>query len=161
VRRLRDAEGERVLSRATAEQLGTLRHVVVDLASRRIVALHVGGRRKRAQFVDWERIVGFGPDAIVVEGDDALRGPAGDDEVAVGSGKRPVVGQLALSDRGDGMGPVRDLEFDEGSGALLGVVTEDGTLAAERLRAIGSYCVILRTETPVRELPASTGGPAA
>jgi uncharacterized protein YrrD len=161
VRRLRDAEGERVLSRATAEQLGTLRHVVVDPLTRRIVALHVDGRRKRAQFVDWERIVGFGPDAIVVESEDALRGPAGDAEVAIASGKRPVIGQLALSERGDGMGAVQDLEFDEASGALLGVVTEAGTHPPERLRAIGRYCVILRTQAPVKQLPASTGGPAA
>jgi uncharacterized protein YrrD len=160
VRRLRDAEGERVLSRATAEQLGTLRHVVVDPAARRIVALHVDGRRKRAQFVDWERIVGFGPDAIVVEGEDALRGPAGGEEVAVASGKRSVVGQLALSDRGDGLGSVQDVEFDEGSGALHGVVTDDGIHPAERLRAIGTYCVILRAEDPVRQLPAHAGGPA-
>ena len=65
--RLSEAGGRPVIARESAETLGTLRHVVVDVATRRITALHVAGRRRKASLVDWSSIVGFGPDGIVVQ----------------------------------------------------------------------------------------------
>ena len=46
--RLSEADGRPVLSRESADRLGELMHVVVDVPARRITALHVaggGGRR--------------------------------------------------------------------------------------------------------------------
>ena len=133
-----------MISRDSAEQVGTLRHVVIDVAARRIVALHVDGRKKKSLLVDWSAITGFGPDAIVVESEDALRPPAEGGELEAASGKLNLDGRLALSEGGDALGVVTDIEFDEVSGAIECVVTEEGRYHATRLRAIGPYCVILR-----------------
>ena len=110
------------MSRGSAEQIGTLRHIVVDATARRIVALHVEGRKKRAQLVDWERIVGFGPDAIMVDSEEALRTPQDPHELQVASGKLDLSGRLVLSDRGNGLGSLSDVEFDESTGALEALV---------------------------------------
>jgi len=146
VRRLSEADGESVLSRETAEQVGRLRHVVIDVPSRRIVALHVDGRRKKAQLVDWGAIVGFGPDSVIVDSERSLRPPAEGDELAVASGKLDLEGRLVLDERGDSLGHVSDIAFDEESGQVLAIVTDQGEHDAARLLAIGSYCVILRSE---------------
>lgn len=141
--RLSEADGRPVISRASAETFGTLRHVVIDAPRRRITALHVDGRRKKASLVDWSSIVGFGPDGIVVEDEAAARPPAGDAEVAVASGKLDLDGRLVLSEGGDSVGALTDVLFDEGTGAITAVVAGDEEIAAERLRAIGPYCVIV------------------
>ena len=144
MRRLSEVDGERVISRDSAEQVGTLRHVVIDVTARRIVALHVDGRKRKSQLVDWSAITGFGPDAIVVESEDALRPPAEGQELEVASGKLDLDGRLALSEGGDALGAVTDIEFDEASGAIERIVTDQASYDATRLRAIGPYCVILR-----------------
>jgi uncharacterized protein YrrD len=144
MRRLSEADGQRVISRDSAEQVGTLRHVVIDVSTGRIVALHVDGRKKKSQLVDWSAITGFGPDAIVVQSEDALRPPAAGRELETASGKLNLDGRLALSEGGDALGSVTDIEFDEASGAIERVVTEQGSYPATRLRAIGPYCVIIR-----------------
>lgn len=141
--RLSEADGRPVISRASAEPVGTLRHVVIDVARRRIAALHVDGRRKKASLVDWSSIVGFGPDGIVVQDDDATRPPAGDAELAVASGKLDLDGRLVLSDAGDSLGVLTDVVFDESTGAIAAVVAGEEEIPADRLRAIGSYCVIV------------------
>jgi len=146
MRRLSESAGEKVLSRGSAEQVGALRHVVVDPAAGRIVALHVDGRKKKAQLVDWDQVVGFGPDAIVVEGEDALRSPAGDHELEVASGKLDLVGRLVLDDAGDALGTLSDLEFDEETGALEALVVGEHRCDPGRLRAIGPYCVIVAAQ---------------
>ncbi|MEX2620229.1 MAG: PRC-barrel domain-containing protein [Egibacteraceae bacterium] len=142
--RLTDALGTTVLSRDDAEELGRVRHLVVDVGSRRISAVHIDGRRKKALLVDWDALSGFGPDAVVVGPGDALRGPADDTELAMVAGDLDWIGRRVLTDQGNDVGSVTDIEFDPASGALTAVVTEQGAHDAERLRALGPYCVVVR-----------------
>ncbi len=60
------------------------------------------------------------------------------------AGKLDLDGRQVLSDGGDSLGPLTDIVFDEGSGALVAFACGDDEHAADRLRAIGPYCVILR-----------------
>ena len=64
------ATGRKVVSRASAEELGELAHIVVDVKLRR-VALLVVGKRRKALLVAWEHVSGFGPDAIMIEDESA------------------------------------------------------------------------------------------
>ena len=68
--RLSDADGRPVIGRESAETLGSLQHVVVNVPTRRITALHVAGRGRKARLIDWSAISGFGPDGIIVHGAD-------------------------------------------------------------------------------------------
>lgn len=139
-----DALGTAVMSRSDAERLGKVRRMLVDVGERRITALHIDGRKKKALLVDWEALVGFGPDAVVVSADDTLRGPADDRELAMVSGDLDWIGRRLLTDGGDVVGVVDDVEFDPSTGAITMVATDDQTYDADRLRALGPYCVIVR-----------------
>ncbi len=140
-----------MLSRESAERVGELRHVVVDVGARRITSLHVAGRRKKALMVGWDDVVGFGPDGIVVAGDGALRPPGDDRERAVAGGDLDLDGRLVLDDRGDSQGALTDVLFDEGSGEIAAFACGDREIPAERLRQIGPFCVIVRAEPAVAE----------
>lgn len=146
MRRLSESDGQKVVSRESAEQVGTVRHVVIDAAARRISAIHVDGRKKKAQLVDWSAVTGFGPDAVVIDSEGSLRPPAEGEELTVASGKLDLEGRLVLSDGGDSLGELTDVEFDEQSGELIAILAGGEPLEGARLRAIGPYCVILRAE---------------
>ena len=144
--RLSEADGRPVISRASAETVGELKHVVVDVGARSIRSLHVAGRKKKAELVDWSDVAGFGPDGIVIARDEAIRPPVDDHERAVVSGDLDLDGRLVLDDAGRSLGALEDVVFDEESGRL-GAFCSGGTEHdAVRLRAIGSYCIILATE---------------
>jgi uncharacterized protein YrrD len=149
--RLSEADGRPVLSRASAERLGELRHVVVDVPGRRITSLHVAGRRKKAMMVAWADITGFGPDGIVVAGDGALRPPGDERERAVAGGDLDLDGRLVLDDRGDSQGALTDVLFEEDSGEIRAFVCGERQIPAERLRQIGPFCVIVQAEPAVGE----------
>ena len=159
--RLSEADGRPVVSRASAETLGALKHVVIDVPARRIVALHVAGGKRKARVVDWASITGFGPDGIVVEDDAAARPPADERESAVAAGRLDLDGRLVLSDAGDALGAVTDVLFDEGTGAVTAVEAGELSVEAARLRAIGPYCVLVRAapDDPPAPAPASPRGP--
>lgn len=144
--RLSDADGRTVVSRESAEEIGELKHVVVDAGARHITALHVGGKGGKARLIGWDDVVGFGPDGIVVAGEEAVRGPDGEREEAVVGGDLDLDGRLVLDDRGDAAGSLTDVTFDEASGEIGALVCDDTEIAGERLRAVGPYCIIVRAK---------------
>jgi uncharacterized protein YrrD len=135
------AVGRKVISRASAEELGPLTHLVVDVPGRRVSRLVVGKGRK-AQVADWERVSGFGPDAVILDTDDALRPPA-DGERGLARGDLDMVGRRALSERGNEAGTIDDVIFDPASGEVLAVVVGGREHPASALLGAGSYAVVL------------------
>jgi uncharacterized protein YrrD len=77
----RRATGRKVISRASAQDLGAVSHLLVDVERREIVGVIIG-RGKKARLVDWAQLSGFGPDAVMVGDEGALRPPADDRERA-------------------------------------------------------------------------------
>ena len=69
--------GRKIVSRSSAEELGNLAHIVVDVKRRQVASLVIGKGRK-ALVIDWDQVSGFGPDAIMVADEGALRPPSGD-----------------------------------------------------------------------------------
>ena len=144
---LRATLGRPVVARDTAETVGDVQGAVVDVPSRRIVALQVGKGRK-ARLVDWASLSGVGPDAVVVLSESALRGPAGEREEGFVKGGLPLLGARVLTDRGDVIGSLDDVEFDEESGSVDTLVAGEHQLAGTDLRAIGSYAVVVAGPPP-------------
>ena len=86
------ATGRKVVSLATAQEVGDIAHLLVD-TERRTVAALVIGKGKRAKLVDWAQVTGFGPDAVMVSDDAALRAPENDRERLAASGALELVGK--------------------------------------------------------------------
>ena len=111
----RHAAGRKVISRASARALGVVDHLLVDAEQRRIAAVIVG-RGNKAQLVDWADLSGFGPDAVMVGDEGALRPPLDDRERAAADGKLGLVGKRVLTERGNELGTLDDVTFDPETG---------------------------------------------
>ena len=130
---LSELKGRRVVSRASAETLGDVSDLWLTTGPATVSALHVGKGRKAAT-VPWNQIVGIGPDAVVVTDDEAAAGTA--------EGASPV-GRLVLSELGNAVGTVSDVEFDETSGTVISLATDSALIEGDRLLAAGPYALIV------------------
>jgi len=137
------ASERKVISRTSAEELGTLAHIVVDVKRRQIASLVVGKGRK-ALLIAWEQVSGFGPDAIMIADDTALQEPRDDGEQAAADGKLELIGKRALSDSGNDLGNVTDVVFDPDTGAIQSILVDDREYPAVSLLGAGSFAVIVR-----------------
>jgi sporulation protein YlmC with PRC-barrel domain len=137
------ASGRKVVSRASAEELGKLAHVVVDVQRQQVASLVVRKGRK-ALLVAWKDVSGFGPDAVMLADESALYAPRDDDERAATDGKLDLLGKRALSDMGNDLGTVSDVAFDPATGALETVVLGDREEPAASLLGAGSFAAIIR-----------------
>ncbi len=141
--RLTTARGRKVVSRASAEQLGFIEHVVLDAEHRAVGALIVG-KRRGARIVSWEGISSFGADAVMLSADEHLREPGDERERAAARGKFEPTGRRVLSDVGNELGRVDDIVFDPESGALETIIVTGVEYPGDALLGAGSYALVLR-----------------
>ena len=141
----RHASGRKVVSRASARDLGAVTHLLVDAERSRIAAVVVG-RGRNAQLVDWDQLSGFGPDAVMVGDEGALRPPDGAREQAGADGKLEMVGKRALTERGNELGTIDDVTFDPATGAVEMLRLGDREIPAGSMLGSGPYAVVLDAE---------------
>ena len=138
----REANERKVISRASARDVGTVSHLLVDVGQRRIAAVVVG-RGKHARLVEWGQVSGFGPDAIMVADEASLRPPGDDRERAGADGKLEIVGKRVLTERGNDLGTIHDVTFDAGTGVLEMLQIGDREIPSGSLLGSGSYAVVV------------------
>ena len=137
---LRSAAGRKVISRADARDLGVVGHLLVDPAERRIAAIVIG-RGRKAQLIDWSQVTGFGPDAVMVTDDKAVRAPIDDRERAAAAVE--MVGRRLLTEHGTELGMLDDVTFDAATGTLEMLRTGDREIPAGSLLGNGPYAVVV------------------
>jgi sporulation protein YlmC with PRC-barrel domain len=138
----RSALGRKVVSRASAEALGTVSHFVVGDDHKRVAAI-VLGKGRRARIIDWGQLSGFGPDAVMVIDDGALRPPVDDHDRAASRGQSDLLGKRALSELGDELGHVDDVVFDPVSGELVLLVIGEQEHPVSSLFSNGPYAAVI------------------
>ena len=65
-RKMNEVIGQSVISMDSAEEIGSIKHFVVSPDVSRIERLHVDGRKKKAEFVEWDDLESFGNDRVMV-----------------------------------------------------------------------------------------------
>lgn len=141
--RFSEAKNRKVISTAGAETVGRIKDLIVDPRTRQIAALALRKTPGDGDILPWNDMTAFGHDAITVQSPERIVKAEGD--LAILSDKdHRVLGKRVLTDRGEEIGSVSDLEFDPESGALRALLIGKDEVSGERLHGIGSYAVIVR-----------------
>jgi uncharacterized protein YrrD len=132
-----------VVNTATATKVARVDGFVVLPDPARVALLRLGKVTGGGTLLAWEDLQGFGPDAVTVNSDAALR-PARDlIEQRAEDKELEILGKRVLTERGMELGIVTDVDFDPESGAVTSVITKTDTLAGERLIGLGGYAVVV------------------
>jgi sporulation protein YlmC with PRC-barrel domain len=106
--------------------------------------------------LDWSSIVGFGQDAVVAATESSVREPASEEELAAISGGS-LLDRPLMTDAGDIVGAIADVEFDADTGRLTAFVVGDRVVPLTRLVAVGPFAVIVAApdgpHAPARDSP--------
>jgi uncharacterized protein YrrD len=131
-----------VVSRTTAETVGTLIAPVLDVNARRVVAWQVV-KGRHPLVVENEHLAGIGQAAAMLDEEASLREASEPEEVETVKGSHILLGARVLTDAGDVLGTIEDAEVDSDSGAVAFVRTSGGDVSADRLRGFGSYALVV------------------
>ncbi|MGA8210587.1 MAG: PRC-barrel domain-containing protein [Nocardioidaceae bacterium] len=138
------AKGHKVVSTGTADTVGRVKELVVDPASRSVVALRLR-KTDSGNVLAWSDLTGFGTEAVTVSDADRI-GDGGDLQPLLDKRHR-LVGKRVLTAGGDELGSVADVDFDLDTGSVTTLLLKDGAdVAGSRLLGVGSYAVVVRSE---------------
>lgn len=143
--KMSEALGRKVVATDTAEEIGEIRSFVVDPTGRRLVKVHITGRKKKADLLDWSSLR-FGPDVVMASTDAARVDVADDRELDSVKGDISYLGARVLDTDGFEHGTVDDVEFDADDGSIVRVHGES-SIEIDRVRSIGSYAVVIDAGT--------------
>ena len=141
-----DAEGLPVIAADSAETIGEIKGFIVDSTATRIESIHVSGRGKRAEVVEWSSIRSFGEDAVIAVMAEASHRVSSDHETQAVKGKIVARDTRVLDTNGFEQGTVNNVMFDPSSGELTGVLTTEGRVGGESLKALGSYALVIQAD---------------
>ncbi len=133
----------RVFTTTTASMVGQVEDLIVDPRSRAIVALRLFGARN-GDTLHWADITTVGPDGITVASAEVVREAEGRTADLL-SGEYRIMGKRLVTEAGDVIGRVMDVDFDPRSGSIRTLVTTGGRVDGDRLVACGSYAAVVRT----------------
>ncbi|MGB7980321.1 MAG: PRC-barrel domain-containing protein [Candidatus Nanopelagicales bacterium] len=137
------ALGRRVVAVDTAEDVGEVKAFVLEGSGRRITQLHVAGRKRSAELVNWSDLAGFGPDAVMVASQGAVTDSVEERADEMVRGHVSAIGARVLDTDGFEHGRVTDIEFDSADGTILAAVCEDARWPGDTIRGLGSYALII------------------
>lgn len=142
--RFSEAGGRHVVSTSTATTVGRVHGFVVDPLARRVVALELKKTEGPGDTLAWEALTAFGRDAVTVPGAAAITTAEG--RVAELTGKsHGLLRKRVLTEAGDEVGTVEDVEFEAASGRVTALLTKTEEIDGDRLIGIGSYAVVVRS----------------
>lgn len=141
--RFSEAKNRKVMSTSGAVAVGKLRALIVDPRNAHVVALSLKKTEGNADTLPWNNLTSFGRDAITIESLERITVAEG--ELAVLSDKHHnVIGKRVLTETGDDIGKVKDIEFDPHDGAVRALITDGEEIPGNRMLGLGSYALVVR-----------------
>jgi sporulation protein YlmC with PRC-barrel domain len=142
--RLSEIKGRRVMARDNAQVVGTIRRVHLDVETARIVGVELEGTLDRDTIVEWPAVVAVGDDALMIENASDRREPLDEAEQAFVAGELDLPGKLVMDDRGDALGRLQDLAYDEKTGRVTELFVPGQVIPVDGMVALGGYALIIR-----------------
>ncbi|MFG2307197.1 PRC-barrel domain-containing protein [Streptomyces sp. NPDC048566] len=134
------AKSRDVVALTTAETLATLTGLTIAPAPARVAALRVKTRGP-GTLVTWSNVHSFGPDAVTVRTPDKIQGDQ--DTSAVSDKHHDPIGKRVLTETGQDLGTLDDIDFDEGTGHIERLITADQDIPGYRLLGAGTYAIVI------------------
>jgi sporulation protein YlmC with PRC-barrel domain len=142
--RFTEVVGRDVVSTTNATKVGRVSSFVVDPMAQRVVAVVLKKTPGNADVVLWESLTAVGPDALTVTDSDLFTGKDHAAIVELTGKDHGLKKKRVLTEDGDEIGSVEDVEFDPQSGVVTALLTGADPVAGSRLLGVGGYAVVVR-----------------
>ncbi|MHC5700033.1 PRC-barrel domain-containing protein [Streptomyces tirandamycinicus] len=136
-------QGRTVVALSTAERLGTIAACTLAPSPAHISALHLKTRGRHGHIMLWKNVHSFGEDAVTVRSVEGLKPEKELDSAEEAHKSHDPLGKRVLTEAGESMGTVEDIDFDENDGSLRALLTTEGKVPGDRLMGVGSYAVVV------------------
>lgn len=141
--RFSEAQGRTIVATGSADTVGRVTGFIVDPGASRVVALRVKKAHGEGDTLPWSDVTAMGADVVTVQSAMSVQAAEGQ-LLEQGNKRHEIVGKRVLTERGDELGQVRDVDFDPADGSVRALLTTGEEVAGARLMGVGSYAVVVQ-----------------
>lgn len=138
-----EARRRDVVSTDTATKVARIDGLVVAAEPARVVLLRLGKVTGEGSLLYWDDLQGFGPDAATIADVSVIRTPSDELEQRADSGDLEILRKRVLTERGDALGEITDVDFDLETGMVTTMLTRKEAISGDRLIGHGQYAVVV------------------
>jgi uncharacterized protein YrrD len=138
-----EARRRDVVSTDTATRVARIEGFVVAAGPARVALLRLGKVATEGSLLYWDDVQGFGPDAATIADASVIRTPSDELERRADSRDLEILGKRVLTERGDALGEISDVDFDLETGMVTTLLTRSEAIPGERLIGHGRYAVVV------------------
>ncbi|WP_323794147.1 PRC-barrel domain-containing protein [Nocardioides sp.] len=146
--RYSDLKGRKLVDTTSADTVGKVDGFLLDPATRSVVALEFK-KTDHGSVVAWSDLTAVGADAVTIA-EATVLGDHDERQSDLATKDGAVLKKRVLSDAGEDLGSVHDIDLDPETGALveliLGSKKDRRSIAGSRLLGVGSYAVVVAAE---------------
>ncbi|HEU0087273.1 MAG TPA: PRC-barrel domain-containing protein [Pseudonocardiaceae bacterium] len=132
-----------VVNITTATRVARVDGFVVCPGPPRVALLRLGRVSGPGTLLAWEDLQGFGPDAVTVADDAAIRPPRDAWEQRAEDKDLEILGKRVLTEHGTELGTVTDVDFDPETGRVTTLITTSEPIEGDRLIGLGGYAAVV------------------
>ncbi len=142
-----------IVSITDGERMGTVKDVLIDTGKLRATALILGGKSGKG-FLSLDHVKSFGPDAITIEGADAIQWSTGQLHDDSGREAADLMKLSVVDDSGTEIGELHEITVDLPSGNVLtlsarkggvfGIGAEFSDIPVEEIVSIGASLITVK-----------------
>jgi sporulation protein YlmC with PRC-barrel domain len=146
--RLSQLIGQRVVQPDGLGMVGSLQRLLLDPGRSTVIAAQLERPEGGDVIMDWAHVANVTNDSVVVHAGQVTRPADSEQEQRLIAGQLELLGKTVLTQEGDSLGELEDLELDEISGRLVRIHAADHAVPVDRLVALGPDALIIATTRP-------------
>ena len=157
--KFKELKNKPVVAVAHADKIGYIGDILLDLKDQQVAGFKVDmrGFMKGHRDLPWRDIQSIGGDAVTVAAPDSVKDVDVVPDLESMTHGEKVLRSRVMSESGDQVGTVADVEFDEKTGAIGGIILSGGLvdrlerrvhmIPTSAVRSIGKDIVVIGDET--------------
>jgi sporulation protein YlmC with PRC-barrel domain len=138
--RLSELTWQPVITRGDAAELGRIANFVIDPSEARVCSYRLEGSNR---LLPISAATAVGPDAVVVQDGTELHEPRSLVEQRAVEHDLQVLGARVLTDAGEELGRLHELQFDESTGMIEELDVQGRPVAGSELLGVGTHAVVV------------------
>ncbi|MFJ8073765.1 PRC-barrel domain-containing protein [Streptomyces sp. NPDC096176] len=132
-----------MVSVSGAETVGTLAACTITASPARIAGFRLKTRGRGGYVLPWDNVLAFGADAVTIRSAENLRAEKDIDPADPAHKSREPLGKPVLTEGGDGLGTLADIDFDERTGRIRRLVSTEAEISGDQILGTGIFALVV------------------
>ncbi|WP_338672486.1 PRC-barrel domain-containing protein [Streptomyces sp. SCSIO 30461] len=138
-----DVRSRSVISVSGAETVGTIAACTIAASPSRVAGFRLKTRGMGGHVLPWDDVLAMGNDAVTIRSAENLQAGKDVDSADPVHKSREPLGKPLLTENGEVLGTVIDIDFDERTGRISRLISTEAEIRGDQILGTGTFALVV------------------